>query len=129
MLFTAGLWVPLVCIDRTYVLPGIPRLFQQMVEAHVHRFKGPAAHEQALFTHLGEGDVAMPLGSIASLHPAVRIGSYPNTDLIVGQEGAQDKTPAFRVRLQLESRNPEALAAAVDAVRQQIATFDLPSVA
>ena len=55
MLFTPGLWVPLVNIQSTYILPGIPRLFQQMVEAHVGRFQGPAAHERVLYTDMGEG--------------------------------------------------------------------------
>jgi hypothetical protein len=34
VLFTPGMWVPLVVVDRVYVLPGIPRLFQAMVSAH-----------------------------------------------------------------------------------------------
>jgi hypothetical protein len=55
VLFTPGLWVPLVNIQNTYILPGIPRLFQQMVEAHAARFQGPAAHERVLFTNMGEG--------------------------------------------------------------------------
>lgn len=27
----------------------------QMIEAHVDRFKGPAAHSDALYSHMGEG--------------------------------------------------------------------------
>ena len=37
VLFTPGLWVPLVVVDRVHVLPGIPRLFQAMVSAHQAR--------------------------------------------------------------------------------------------
>ena len=29
VLFTEGLWVPLVNLEGVYILPGIPRLFQQ----------------------------------------------------------------------------------------------------
>ena len=32
VLYTDGLWVPLVNCDNTYILPGIPRLFQAMFE-------------------------------------------------------------------------------------------------
>ena len=32
-LCSPGLWVPLVVVDRVYILPGIPRLFQSMVSA------------------------------------------------------------------------------------------------
>lgn len=52
---------PQVCIQGTYILPGIPRLFQQMVEAHADRFRGPAAYSSTLFTNLGEGEAAAEL--------------------------------------------------------------------
>lgn len=31
VLFTEGSWVPLVCVNGIYVLPGIPKLFQSMI--------------------------------------------------------------------------------------------------
>ena len=58
VLVTEGLWVPLVHIQGVYILPGIPRLFQQMVSAHQHRFNGPPFLGTALYTHMGEGDLA-----------------------------------------------------------------------
>lgn len=42
VLFTPGLWVPLVVVDRVYILPGIPRLFQSMVSAQQVRGRGGA---------------------------------------------------------------------------------------
>ena len=33
--FSDDLWVPLVVVEGVYVLPGIPRLFKQMLEANV----------------------------------------------------------------------------------------------
>lgn len=124
VLFTPGLWVPLVCIQNTYILPGIPRLFQQMVEAHADRFRGPAAITAALYTNMGEGDLAVKLGSIAALHPSVRIGSYPNTN--IGQ-GASEGVPegGYKVKLQFESRDAAALQQAVEAAREQLDTFAL----
>ena len=74
MLFTPGLWVPLVNIQNTYILPGIPRLFQQMVEAHAGRFQGPAAHERVLFTNMGEGGGATyRLGVLGALQQGVAL--------------------------------------------------------
>lgn len=32
VLFTEGMWVPLCNVDGVYILPGIPRLFQGMIE-------------------------------------------------------------------------------------------------
>lgn len=104
VLFTDGLWVPLVKIAGggahgpvlppmtttddapaattttspagVYVLPGIPRLFQAMVSAHAARFRGPLSHARDLFSSAGEGDVAGPLGAIAERFPSVAVGSY-----------------------------------------------------
>ncbi|EFN54168.1 hypothetical protein CHLNCDRAFT_135592 [Chlorella variabilis] len=120
-LFTPGLWVPLVAIQQTYILPGIPRLFQQMVEAHAGRFKGPAAHTRVLYSNMGEGDLAIKLGSVAAMHPAVRVGSYPN----VAWESDASKTP-WRVKLQFESRDAAALERAVEAAEAALpGTFTL----
>jgi len=55
VLYTDGLWVPLVNLQGVYILPGIPSLFQRMIEAHADRFKGAAAHSATLYTNLGEG--------------------------------------------------------------------------
>jgi molybdenum cofactor synthesis domain-containing protein len=121
VLFTPGLWVPLVVIERTFILPGIPRLFQQMVEAHAGRFKGPAAHTRVLYSNLGEGDLALKLSSVAALHPRVRIGSYPNTSW----ESDASRVP-YRVKLQFESRDAGALDKAVEAVEAALPdTFTL----
>lgn len=50
--------MPLVNLKGVYILPGIPRLFCRMVEAHKDRFRGPAASSVELLTDTGEGDLA-----------------------------------------------------------------------
>ena len=80
VLVTDGLWVPLVNMDEVYVLPGIPRLFQAMLGAHLDRFRGESMHSETMYTRLGEGDLAKTLGEIAARHPDVNIGSYPNVN-------------------------------------------------
>jgi len=82
VLFCEETWVPLVVVEGVHILPGIPRLFQMMLSAQEHRFQGAHFHAVSLFTSVGEGVLAKPLGDIALRHPAVRIGSYPK-----GQEG------------------------------------------
>ena len=37
VLFTKGIWVPLVNCSGTYILPGIPKLFQMMIEGNEDR--------------------------------------------------------------------------------------------
>jgi molybdopterin-biosynthesis enzyme MoeA-like protein len=114
VLYTPDLWVPLVNLNSVFILPGIPRLFQGMIEQHKALFQGPAHVSAALYTHLGEGDLAQLLGDIADKHPKVTIGSYPNT---------ADVDESFRVRLQFESRDLAALNAAVAEVEASFETF------
>lgn len=111
VLVTPGSWVPLVVAGgNVYILPGIPRLFQSMIEAHIDRFKGPQSHSVSLYSHVGEGDLAKALSGIASAHPKVRIGSYPNTKFDFNNP---KNTLAHRVKLVFEGRDIEAVEAAV----------------
>lgn len=117
VLRTKGLWVPLVNLHNVFILPGIPKLFQRMITAHKGRFKGGAAFQtKTLYTLLGEGDLAIFFSEVADKYPQVRMGSYPNTN-------GQDQR--FKVKLQLESRNPEELHKATEAVREKIPTHAL----
>eukprot|EP00198_Chlamydomonas_reinhardtii_P000221 XP_001689556.1 predicted protein [Chlamydomonas reinhardtii] len=109
VLFTEGLWVPLVNVGGVYILPGIPRLFQSMVAAHQERFTGVAFSEQQLYTHTGESFLAKELTAVAAKHPKVAIGSYPNT--------AADADNTYKVKLAFTARDVDALAAAVADVR------------
>lgn len=58
VLFTPDLWVPLVNLHGVYILPGIPRLFQAMIEAHKEPFRGPTCSTVTLYTNTVEGDLA-----------------------------------------------------------------------
>ena len=57
------------------------------------------------------------LRRVAGEHPGVAIGSYPNVAECAAKQ-------AFRVKLQLESRDTEALERAVAAVREAIECFE-----
>lgn len=126
VLVTPGLWVPLVVAGgNVHILPGIPRLFQAMVEAHMERFKGPASHSVELYADVGEGDVAAPLAAVAAAHRAVRIGSYPNTGFDMADP---NQKLAYRVKFVCEGREAAAVEAAAAAVREAIpgTTTELP---
>lgn len=117
VLVTEGLWVPLVNLNGVYILPGIPRLFQGMINAHKDRFTGGAAFQTlSEYTSMGEGDLANIFGDVAKQFPDVRMGSYPNVD-------AQDKR--FTAKLQLECRNAKQLEEAMAAVKSKIPTHAL----
>lgn len=117
VLVTEGLWVPLVNLNGVYILPGIPRLFQGMINGHKERFTGGAAFQTvSVYTSVGEGDLANIFGDVAKQFPDVRLGSYPNVD-------AQDKR--FTAKLQLESRNTQQLKEALAAVKDKIPTHNV----
>lgn len=120
VLTTPGLWVPLVVAGgNVHILPGIPRLFQSMIEAHLDRFKGPASHSSELFANVGEGDVAAPLAAVAAKYPSVRIGSYPNTQFDMNNPERNEQL-AWRVKFVVEGRDQETVTAAAAAVLESI---------
>mmetsp|Transcript_19004 Transcript_19004/g.32507 ORF Transcript_19004/g.32507 Transcript_19004/m.32507 type:complete len:295 (+) Transcript_19004:2-886(+) len=112
VLVTPGTWVPLVNLGGVYILPGIPKLFQQLITAHQERFTGRAFVSGQLFSVPGESFIADQLTAVSKAHPKVSVGSYPNTDA---------KTEAhWKVRLAFSSRDQTALDAAVAATREAI---------
>lgn len=77
---------------------------------------GKAFQTLAVYTSVGEGDLANIFGEVAKKFPDVRMGSYPNVD-------AQDKR--FTAKLQLESRDADQLKDAMAAVKDKIPTHAL----
>mmetsp|Transcript_44983 Transcript_44983/g.112769 ORF Transcript_44983/g.112769 Transcript_44983/m.112769 type:complete len:278 (+) Transcript_44983:129-962(+) len=110
VLYTEGLWVPLCVVDRTYILPGIPRLFRAMIEGNQARFVGPERFFAHLFTQSLEGDLAAHLGEVADKNPNVQIGSYPGT--AAGLD--------YRVKITLDGRRREQVESAMEGVRGSI---------
>ena len=100
---TDDLWVPFVVVENVHVLPGVPELFERMLEANAHRFSGLPLHRVEIFTDQFEGDIAETLTAAQVAHPEIAIGSYP-------QYGEQ---VPYKVKVTLEGAEPadvEALA-------------------
>ena len=88
-----------------------------MINAHKDRFVGGKAFQTlAVYTSMGEGDLANIFGEVAKQFPDVRMGSYPNVN-------AQDKR--YTAKLQLESRDADQLQNAMTAVKDRIPTHAL----
>lgn len=80
--WTEGLWVPLVCVvGKVYVLPGIPSLFQRMLESvPVERFGGVRQRvRRVVYCEMAEGDIAKVLDEADGEFGDVAFGSYPAT--------------------------------------------------
>lgn len=104
---------PVVRMRNVYVLPGVPRLFQNKFEALAERFVGDAVCTTRVYTDEQEWDIAERLTAVAQRHPNVAIGSYPRFG-----EGN------YRVILTLESRDAVALEAAAADLRASIRAVD-----
>lgn len=122
VLFTEGMWVPLAVVKNVHILPGIPRLFQSMIEAHQERFVGPEFFNIELFSDEGEGDLAAPLADIAARHPQVKIGSYPRVSTTTG--GLDGTDDGWRVRLAIEGRDEESVLVAGEELRKSIRVLE-----
>lgn len=65
-------------IGNVHVMAGVPSVFQAMVASVMPGLKGgPPLLSKSLRVARGEGDIAGPLGEIATAHPDVSLGSYP----------------------------------------------------
>ena len=65
-------------IRNVHVMAGVPSVFQAMVASVLPTLTGGAPLvSKTLRIDRGEGDIAGPLGDIATAHPDLSIGSYP----------------------------------------------------
>ncbi|WP_227286396.1 molybdopterin-binding protein [Boseongicola sp. H5] len=65
-------------LHNVHVMAGVPTVFQTMVASVLPTLTGGAPLlSQSLRIARGEGDIAGPLGKLATAHPEVEIGSYP----------------------------------------------------
>ena len=65
-------------LRNVHVMAGVPSVFQAMVASVLPTLSGGAPLLSAsLRVVRGEGDIAGPLGTFASAHPDLSVGSYP----------------------------------------------------
>lgn len=93
---------PILCVRNVYILPGVPEHFRRKFLAIRERFRVAPFFNHAIFTLEDEFDLADNLRAVATEHPLVAIGSYPNFS-----------SDEYRVKLTLESKDAAALDAAV----------------
>ncbi len=65
-------------LGNVHVMAGVPAVFETMVASVLPQLTGGAPLlSQSLRVLRGEGDIAGPLGDIATAYPELSIGSYP----------------------------------------------------
>ena len=89
---------PTVQVENVYVLPGIPQLFESKLAALKPRLSADPYFMRAIYTSSIESSLAEHLNATLSNYPQLMLGSYPK----IGH-------PEYRVKLTLESKDPEYL--------------------
>jgi molybdenum cofactor synthesis domain-containing protein len=96
-----GLRVPVVAVDKLYVFPGVPEVFQRKFNAIKARFRISPFYLRTIYLGVGEESIASLLYDAAARYPDLALGSYP----VVGRT-------SYRVKLTLESKDPTCLESA-----------------
>ncbi len=72
---------PTVRMENTWIMPGIPEVFQMKIPVIVQRLSqaehGPAFVSLAVYTKMDEGDLKPLLDAVVAQFPDVAVGSYP----------------------------------------------------
>jgi molybdopterin-biosynthesis enzyme MoeA-like protein len=112
--------VPTVVIGKkknVFILPGVPRLFKQMLEAIPEsRVNGGGLESRStavVDTMCSEGDIAAALLEIAQRFPDVDVGSYPS-------DPVAHPMRSYRTRLTLEADSGETIENASAMLRELV---------
>ncbi len=103
---------PVVRMRNVWVFPGIPSLMHKKFEDVAHAFAGAPLHRSRLYCLQLESEIAHELAATQVAFPQVAIGSYPRWG------------ESFRVMVSLDSRDPDALAAAEASLRGKLRLVD-----
>ncbi len=103
-----GLWIPVLTVENLVLLPGIPELFRQQLDAVIDRFRDSAFLLRRVYLSVHEHRIAAALTKVAHRFSDVAIGSYP----VLGE--------GYKVELTLESRSGERVRAALDALLEAL---------
>lgn len=93
---------PTFLVDNIYILPGIPEIFRDKVAAIRSRFATDPFYLRIVYVSEHETAIAGFLDRTLEAFPELLLGSYPKLD-----------HPEYKVRLTLESKDPEYLEGAL----------------
>src|SRR3981189_3407323 len=113
---SATILAPGFKIGNVIVMAGVPSIMQAMMDIVAPKLKsGVRMLSDTVRANAREGDIGSPLRAIAAAHPDTIIGSYPFQD--------EDKKP--NTNLVVRSRDPEKLNAAMSAVKEMLAGWNV----
>ena len=113
---SATILAPGFKLGNVIVMAGVPSIMQAMMDIISPKLKsGVKMLSDTVRANAREGDIGGPLRAIAEAHPDTIIGSYPFTD--------EEKKP--NSNLVVRSRDPDKLAAAMNAVKEMLAGLNV----
>jgi molybdopterin-biosynthesis enzyme MoeA-like protein len=102
LLASDHLVVPVIVVGNVHVFPGVPEIFRRKFDAIKERFREQPYLLRMVFFQVGEGTLAEHLNAMLRSFPELLCGSYP-----------EFTNPDYKVRVTLESKEPEYLEAAL----------------
>jgi molybdenum cofactor synthesis domain-containing protein len=101
LIFADDLTFPAIQVKNIYILPGIPELFRSKFLALKARFAVDPFHMRVVYSSAMESTIAGYLNRTLAAFPELLLGSYPKLN-----------NPEYRVRVTLESKDPDYLSRA-----------------
>jgi len=98
LIFAGDLNFPTIQIRNIVILPGIPEIFRAKFHAMKTRFASDPYFMRVIYTRAQESTIAEFLNATLAAFPELQLGSYPKLG-----------DPEYRVRVTLESKNPQYL--------------------
>jgi len=96
---------PTVRIGNTWVMPGVPEVFQMKIPVVRARLgEGRAFVSRAVYTKMDEGDLKPLLDAVVAKYPDVDVGSYPKW-----------LDPSYKTKLTFDGKDEARVTAARDA--------------
>ncbi|KAJ1507453.1 hypothetical protein HMI54_004203 [Coelomomyces lativittatus] len=101
VVYTPNLWVPLCILEGVHILPGVPKLFEAMLNSYLPSLTTSTQfYRQIILTSMVEGDLAERLSQIQEKNKDVKIGSYPTY-------GTEEEQGTWKVKLSVVGKNKE----------------------
>jgi len=94
LVFEGSVHFPVFHVDNFYLLPGIPEIFEEKIEAIRERFAVDPFHLRVVYVGEYESKIAGLLQRTLDEFPDLLLGSYPSLS-----------NPEYRVRVTLESKD------------------------
>ena len=109
LIFAGDANFPAIHVENLYILPGIPEIFREKFLAIKSRFAVDPYFLRVVYTRAAESTIAQYLNQTLEAFPLLQLGSYPKLG-----------DPEYRVRVTLESKDPEYVNRALEHLVAQL---------